>query len=263
MVTHFPHFSGPVMAVALSPHFISAIGQYISHPDQSIRRCGMLVAEIVASRAGKTLDFGDWDGHEDGKDWAKAVRELCSQRDVDFEASYDDGEVSQAHDEPFSDEAEKIDSGSVSSMLDVVKATTPGNGKITIRQETKYDSDDSLSGYALPSSSLSSSPTPSELEEIEKDPTLLVGVKKIPRPVYLTQLGELVRGTSGLKSSEESQEADKIEMAINVGEDLIRRKRDYGTELGCPYHEIREEMAYDRRSGERGQSGLWISHPEQ
>jgi telomere length regulation protein len=96
------------------------------------------------------------------------------------------------------------------------------------------DSDDeSLQGYASEENSdRAPSPTPSELEEIEKDPTLNVGVKKIPKPVYLAQLGELVRSTSaGLKSAE-NDEPDKIEMALNCGEDLIRRKRNFGMELG-------------------------------
>lgn len=35
-----------------------------------------------------------------------------------------------------------------------------------------------------------------------------------------------------MKPGEESQEADKIEMALNVAEELIRKKRDYGSELG-------------------------------
>ncbi|OBZ75699.1 DNA replication checkpoint protein tel2 [Grifola frondosa] len=94
-----------------------------------------------------------------------------------------------------------------------------------------YDSDDSLTGYASPSSSRSASPTPSELEEIERDPTLRVGIKKVPRPVYLAQLGEMVRSTSGLKGGDEDMEARKIEVALEVAEELIRRKSGYGTEL--------------------------------
>ncbi|KAF9246576.1 telomere length regulation protein-domain-containing protein [Melanogaster broomeanus] len=218
VVTHFPPSSEQVTSVALSPSFISAVGTYISHLDSSIRRCGMLVAEVVASRAGKNLAFGDWEGDEDGKTWARNLRQLCSQRDVDFEPL-----------EPARDViAEEIITTGVRQEL--VPAPTAQVGSVT-RGSAEYDSDDSLTGYASPTSSRSASPTPSELEEIEKDPTLHVGVKKVPRPVYLAQLGELVRSNSGLRTSEDDQQADKIEMALNVGEELIRRKRDYGTEL--------------------------------
>jgi telomere length regulation protein len=37
----------------------------------------MLAAEVVATRAGKNLDFGDWDGDDDGKPW---TRDLSSNR---------------------------------------------------------------------------------------------------------------------------------------------------------------------------------------
>ncbi|KIJ69466.1 hypothetical protein HYDPIDRAFT_80280 [Hydnomerulius pinastri MD-312] len=231
VVTSFPPSSKQATLVALSPAFLSGVGAYISHLDNSVRRCGMLVAEVVATRAGKTLDFGDWDGDEDGRAWARGLRQLCSQRDVDFEPWCED-DTSQSDKEGVVQEivAEEVTSTAVRQVA-LREARTQVRPRPTTAADAGYDSDDSLTGYASPSSSRSASPTPSELEEIEKDPTLRVGVKKIPRPVYLAQLGELVRSTSGLKSSEENQEVDKIEMALNVGEDLIRRKRDYGTEL--------------------------------
>lgn len=225
VVIHFPSSSNEVTSVALSPSLVSAVGAYISHPDASVRRCGMLVAEVMANRVGKNLNFDDWEGNDDGRVWARHLRQLCFQRDIDFEPLHDDDAV-QGND------------GAPGRNLtaEVMSTTTVGQGSIAgtglLAQRTAdYDSDDSLTGYASPSSSRSLSPTPSELQEIEKDPTLRVGQKKIPRPVYLAQLGELVRN-SGVRSSEQDQEVDRIEMAINVGEELIRKKCDYGTELG-------------------------------
>jgi telomere length regulation protein len=69
------------------------------------------------------------------------------------------------------------------------------------------------------------------LAEIEKDPTLGVGVKKVPRPVYLAQLGALIRPAGGLQV-DETKLADEVEMGINCAEELIRKKKGYGTELG-------------------------------
>ncbi|KAH7886252.1 telomere length regulation protein-domain-containing protein [Phlebopus sp. FC_14] len=228
-VTYFPLASKEVKSVALSPAVISAVGHYISHLDNSVRRCGMLVAEIVAGRAGKNLNFGDWEGDEDGRLWARSARQLCIQRDVDFDPCCDDN---SDREEPA--QTVDIEETTETSALQEVVSTIGMHAQTSsvVEVEAEYDSDDSLTGYASPSSSRSASPAPHELEDIAKDPTLHVGVKRIPRPVYLAQLGELVRGSSGLKSSEETQDADRIEMALAVGEELIRRRRDYGTELG-------------------------------
>ncbi|KAG1756297.1 telomere length regulation protein-domain-containing protein [Suillus paluster] len=217
IVSYFPRQSEHVVSTALSPSFVAAVGRYIGHLDNSVRRCGMLAAEVVATRAGKNLDFGNWEGDEDGKPWARDLRALCSARDIDFD--------------PYAgDELEPVTKKfTTAGVLEDAEISALRLTKASV-STTGYDSDDSLTGYASPTSSRSASPTPSELDELEKDPTLRVGVKKISRPVYLAQLGELVRSTMA-KPGEENQEVDKIEIALNVAEELIRKKRDYGTEL--------------------------------
>lgn len=180
----------------------------------------MLVAEEVARRTGKELDFKDWDGDDGGKPWARGVRQLLGRKDTDAEILDDD-------------EGRKL---AIEDILEEVAFEPTGEPVQTSRPfcapSEDPDSDDSLTGYASAPSSRSPSPTPSELAEIEKDPTLRVGRTKISRPVYLAQLGEMIRGPSGLKTDQENQEADKIEIALDVAEELIRRKRGYGTELG-------------------------------
>lgn len=232
-ICYFPADSKQTSSLAFSSPFISSIGTYISHLDQSVRRCGMLVAEVVAQRTGKTLQFDDWDGDEYNKPWARQVRQLINIRDVDAQ-DLDieiDEEPSDTNDTEFTEE---IVTEGAKQQVGTTQGTKPK--PVITRAAVDYDSDDSLTGYASPSSSRSASPTPSELEEIEHDPTLGVGKKKIPRPVYLVQLGELVRSTSGTKSNEADQEADKIAMALDCGEDLIRRKRAYGVELGMLFY---------------------------
>ncbi|KAI6005995.1 telomere length regulation protein-domain-containing protein [Pisolithus albus] len=230
-ITQFPCSSPQVEAVALSPSFVSAVGTYIGHTDNSIRRCGMLVAEIVASRVGKSLDFGDWDGDDDGRSWAREMRVLCTWGDTVSSPRFEVRDDIGIHEGVSSNDDVQ---GNLSQNLPLESQVSPprssGIRTTDIRTDAGYDSDDSLTGYASPSAG-SPSPTPSELLEIEQDPTLHVGVKKISRPVYLAQLGTLVRNTQGLDSREESHEAEKIEMALTAGEDLIRRKRDFGTEL--------------------------------
>jgi hypothetical protein len=107
----------------------------------------------------------------------------------------------------------------------------------------------------------SPSPTPSELAEIERDPTLRVGRTKIPRPVYLAQLGEMIRGTSGLKTDQENQEAEKIEIALDVAEELIRRRRGYGTELGMSVGTIIRLCSSTSKRGECSEPRLRSGWP--
>lgn len=169
----------------------------------------MLVAEAIAGRAGKELDFGDWEGEGEGRQWARNVRKLMLERDVDISRSA----TAESSSPPASP--------SPRSSSPVTQDMLPAD----------YDSDDSLTGYASDSESRSNSPTPSELEEIAKDPTLGIGAKKIHRPVYLSQLGDMIRSAGGLKQ-DSNQDADRIEIALNFAEELIRKKKGYGSELG-------------------------------
>ncbi|KAL0947125.1 hypothetical protein HGRIS_013257 [Hohenbuehelia grisea] len=216
-VSYFPPSSPQLQTLSFSPTFISAIGSYVGHLDQAIRRCGMLAAEVVAQRAGRTLDFGDWEGNDPGKAWARQVRTLLSARDVDAALDVLGEPLSQ----PAQAEA-NTEPGIQTSVAQKIVVLPTNDG---------YDSDDSLTGYASQGSSRSTSPTPEELAEIEKDPSLNVGIKKVRKPVYLAQLGVLVRNTGGKKAKDEPDEVDKMEMALGCAEELIRKKRDFGTEL--------------------------------
>jgi telomere length regulation protein len=223
VISSLPSTSTHITALARSSAFISGVGVYISHNDPSVRRCGMLAAEIIAGRANKKLAFGGWDGDDEGRPWARALRVLIEERDVDADMDLSGLHVPDVKGDIAPDAAPKIDhTTSPAATSDAVTGVVLLSG---------YDSDDSLTGYASPDTSRAGSPTPSELEEIEKDPTLNVGKKKVPRPVYLAQLGELLRPTSALKAGDDT-EADRIDMGLKVAEELIRRKRDYGTELG-------------------------------
>ena len=89
--------------------------------------------------------------------------------------------------------------------------------------------DDSLQGYDSPTSSRSASPTQSELEEIEKDPTLRATQSKpVTRPVYLMQLIGLLRAGGG----DDVGAADKMQMGLTHAEGLVRRERGVGQGVG-------------------------------
>lgn len=212
-----------VSGLARSPAFIKCISTYISHMDATVRRCGMLVAEEVAHASGKQLNFKGWDGQGEGREWCRRIRELVKQRDAD--ASLDILALineTTGQDRDATSNGREEDSDEVTRDAPDAAAAAPCG----------YDSDDSLTGYISPSSSRSPSPSPAELAEIEKDPSLNVNKPKIVRPVYLAQLGEMIRPSSGVHSDTEHADVERQEMALNVAEELIRRKRAYGTELG-------------------------------
>lgn len=193
-----------------------------------MRHCGMLVAEEVARAAGKKLDFGDWDGDANGKAWCRKIRELMREQDADAHEEMVEPQV-----EASAPQAQATAKDPASELVSPAASKAPATSRKPIIQTLSdgYDSDDSLTGYASePSSSRSPSPTPSELAEIEQDPTLRVTQSKVPRPVYLAQLAEMVRPTT--KGKDDEDEPKRIEVALNVAEELIRRKRAYGTELG-------------------------------
>jgi len=213
--------------LAFNHSFIQGVGRYLAHQDSSVRHCGMLVAEEIARMSGKKLSFGGWDGDDSGKPWARALRELIRARDVDADVSLE-APASTSEDV----EVDEVVSPDVRRAKVKEDAEEPTKARFK-SQPQGYDSDDSLEGYESPPSSRSASPTPSELAEIEKDPSLNVNVKKVPKPVYLKQLGDLLRpATGGKTSSDQPHEADMLAMALNCAEELIRKKRDYGTELG-------------------------------
>jgi telomere length regulation protein len=203
--------------------FISSIGHYLGAPDQAIRRCGMLAAEVVASKTGRKLDFGEWEVEGPGKQWSRELRHLIQARDAEAIANLEPAEPKASSNNP-------IPIPVAVDFADSDDEATPPRKDRPPPPDHAYDSDDSLTGYASSFSSRSPSPTRSELDEIEKDPSLNVGVKKIARPVYLAQLGELLRPTTILKG-DDTDEADRIDMGLRCAEELIRRKRDYGSEL--------------------------------
>ncbi|KAJ2917584.1 hypothetical protein MD484_g2776, partial [Candolleomyces efflorescens] len=226
-VSYFNQGSRPMEELTFNTSFIQGVSRYLSHQDSSVRLCGMLVAEEIARMGGKKLAFPGWDGEDSGRSWARNLRRLVEGRDVD--ADVGDGDLAKPAGDGESTVEGVVGPGSMRATVEEASGM-PERVHFTKVAEG-YDSDDSLAGYESSPSSRSASPTPSELEEIEKDPTLNVTAKKVARPVYLKQLGDLLRSSGGKTSSDDPHEADKIEMGLNCAEELIRKKRDYGTEL--------------------------------
>ncbi|KAG8759297.1 telomere binding protein [Ceratobasidium sp. 423] len=240
-----------IQKTGTSPTFIRSVGTYLSHRDESVRRCGMLVAELVS---GGKLDFGGWEedsgaadvGSEKRREWQAWAKVLRGEaRDVlgALKREQEETEIAQEQiaKEPFT-----------STMDQPSREDSPQANSDEALHEPDSD-DDSLIGYASPSpnSSRAPSPTPSELA----DPTLRR--RPIPRPVYLAELGALLveapknavevqsaegfglgpktrRGmgiTGGRAGGDAEDEKVRVDLALEVGAELVRKKRGYGSEL--------------------------------
>lgn len=232
------HFlsTGHIPSLHFNPLFINGISLYLSHLDPAVRRCGMLAAEVVASRAGKDLSFGGWDtsGEEGGwSTWARGIRSLVENDKKDWDV----------------DRSRLFDDVPPSIPSHPADATypEPDGGKPTSKPSShvKVDSDDeSLAGYDSDDDvpySRTPSPTPSELEEIERDPTIHVGRKRVHPPVYLVDLGAMLRENFEIKGEGSNnkggdgnaeEKAQAVKIALECAEDMIRRRRTFGAELG-------------------------------
>jgi len=239
--SYLPNDSSYVKGLATSEKFLGAVSKYLGNLDPAMRLMGMAVAEEVAKLSRRKLEFGDWEGEKDGRTWIRQLRELIKARDADVvdappEETEEAMAASPSAQSPMLPTHRKSHREQVGAKRDAT-ARDDKNGTRPIahpRSREPDSDDDSLVGYDSERyPSRSPSPTPSELDEIEKDPTLRTGGglkkgKKFVRPVYLVSLGELFRPST----AEGDEEVRKFEMALTYGEELIRRKRDFGTELG-------------------------------
>ncbi len=199
----------------------------------------------------KRLDFGKemWEGKGQGKEECRRLRGFVGLRDgragVEMERLGEKGwmigwgpdegsavgkeESSRLEGNPAQRHVRGRTSEKTTGSSQVKPTKEPkSKSKSKPKPQAKIDSDDdSLIGYSSssssPSSSRSPSPTPSYLESIALDPSLHSSTRpKVSRPVYITQLVDLLRAR---------EEPDKLEMGLKWGESLIRRKRDFGREV--------------------------------
>ncbi|KAG8833666.1 telomere binding protein [Serendipita sp. 399] len=245
-------FSEILKSLSRQSSFINAVGIYIGHLDASVRRCGLLVAEVcslsskrilvdlprvdqqtVAGLTGGKLHFGDWEGIGDGREWAREMRVLMEGKDADaeFELGHEESDTPALEPQDISQrmtDSASAEKGSI-SVEKVRRVLIVDNGN---------DSDDSLDGYGSDSSS-SPDPYPTDgdrtphrqseptIEEINADPTLLnPSKKKIHRPVYILDLAKLFK-----VPKEGDEQAESIRIGLDSAAALIRKKAGWGTEL--------------------------------
>jgi telomere length regulation protein len=193
----------------------------------------------VAQRTGGKLKFPGWDEEGEDKKWTRAMRSLVAGRDSAANLSA----------LTISKKGTEVTPTVTQANHDKIPSLPRG---ITVVDDEE-DSDDSLEGYASSFDSRFSSPAPSVLpavtaahtkesikskvgttvtptvEEVNDDPTLLnPSRKKIQKPIYLLDLGKLLK-----VDKEGDEQCESIRMALQSAAGLIRKKAGWGLELGA------------------------------
>jgi len=201
----------------------------------------------------RRLSFGAsmWDGEGDGKEEARWLRSACGVIDHTTSSSVIGGDVWMLGWDRAAPTAPSIPVEKQTARTLHEERGRQAQKAIIKPKETRKivmlddaQQADPLEGYDMPSpsSSRSPSPTPSYLEEVAADPSLAIDStqkKKITRPVYISQLIELLK---------DRDNPDSLEMGLKWGEGLVRAKRTFGGELStlffywnpgfasCEYH---------------------------
>lgn len=184
------------------------------------------------------MKFPGWDEEGEDKEWPRSMRSLVEDRDSAANLT----ELTMAE--------KGTEAIPIITQKDHDKTPSLPRGITVVDDEE--DSDDSLQGYASSfDSQFSSSDLPAvtaartkesikskvgttitpTVEEINDDPTLLnPSRKKIQKPIYLLDLGKLLK-----VDKEGDEQCESIRMALQSAAGLIRKKAGWGLELGaCP-----------------------------
>lgn len=238
-----------VRTLSFSRSFLNAISESMSQLDQHKRFLGLLVAELVSERSVdegvQPLCFGDvWDGKGDARPSVKDLRASVLAFKIPDPATLSDAlhslrvSLANAHLTPVLSKR----------PLRAATATTTAQSATVVNGNEKQKKpliqviepvEEDLQPYAMPAA-----PSDAYLETLSSDdPSLYASAMpstndsstrrkgRIRPPVYILELIAYINGTQEQKA-EEDEKADRIEIALQNGEDLVRRKKGWGTELG-------------------------------
>lgn len=206
----------------------------------------MLVAELISAATvppeGELtpLSFGEemWEGNEEGKEVARRIRAVVQEKD---EAAVEGWQQSlRSRWEPES----KVDQSPVTPLpkpaapipTPILSQTPASRPLISVISDP-----DDLQPYPLPAP-----PSTSILSALASDDASLYSSAlpstsasttrkrgKLRAPVYVPELVAYLKGTDPEGKKEEADgEAERIEVGLNEGESLVRRKAGWGGELG-------------------------------
>lgn len=229
LIKALPRGHPALLKLSRSSSFLTSITHHLGALRPEIRMSGMFIAETVSKQTlapdgpVKPLDFSDiWEAGDDGSDVVAALRETLHDpadwlvQDWQVEAD----QVDQVDTQPKGAEV-KTEEGIPSD-----RQATSASSKIQVlssdlaAEYSDYDSEEEpdLVPYNMPSGPISD-----DLKDLEDPSAFTPQKKKVRPPVYLADLGQM------LKSNED---AEKLKVALDEAEGLIRRKSGWGTELG-------------------------------
>lgn len=229
------------IAISRSSPFLAAVSAHLSLLRPTPRLLGMLVVELLSVRtlepggAVEPLSFGSeiWNGKEEGKDVVHALR-----------ASLETQESSTDWQEALREawKSETVVAKQAAPRRRAVAPPAPQPSPTVKRPLISIiDDPDDLVPYPLP-------PAPSEsyLSTLASDDPSLYATAlpsgaatvtrrrgKLRAPVYIPELVAYLKGKEPEGGKEPAdEEAERVEMALKEGAALVRRKRDWGGELG-------------------------------
>ncbi|KAL7418396.1 telomere binding protein [Cryptotrichosporon argae] len=186
----------------------------------------------------KRLKFGSgiWEGQGDGKEECRSLRALLGSKDGDARLDnadevawllgWDKQQSSPSPSSPSPAAAPPRPSSSTGPRASGKSKPKPKPKQPKIVMLDAEQFADPLEGYASPPGSPRSEPDEAFLDEVHADPSLALDAAqraKIRRPVYVAEVVALLG---------KSDKADEIEVGLRWGEELVRAKRAYGTEVG-------------------------------
>lgn len=206
----------------------------------------MLVAELLSAATvppgGELtpLSFGDeiWEGAEEGKEVARRIRAVVQEQGENSVDGWQ--QILRSRWEPTSNLQQSVSSPSPQPTVSIpVPVLSPAP---TPRPLISVISDpDDLQPYPLPAP-----PPTSVLSALASDDASLYSTAlpstststtrkrgKLRAPVYIPELVAYLKGTDPEGKKEEADgEAERVEVGLNEGESLVRRKAGWGGELG-------------------------------
>lgn len=205
----------------------------------------MLVAELVSAAtvppAGELtpLSFGDemWEGSEEGKEVARRIRAVAQEKELAVVEGWQ--QTFRSRWEPTAKVQQSVPTPPKPTAPNPTAVLSPAPASRPLISVISDPND--LQPYPLPAP-----PSTSVLSALASDDASLYSTAlpstsasttrkrgTLRAPVYVPELVAYLKGTDPEGKKEEADgEAERIEVGLNEGESLVRRKAGWGGELG-------------------------------
>jgi hypothetical protein len=250
-ISNLPPLDRFIATTSSSTAFLDSIHAHLSTMRPTVRLEGMLVAEIVSQRslpvggAVAPLSFGEvWNGQDVGSESMRRLRSLLmiSSEDVTLAKGWQDYLKNRWSPIPTTGLTSNATTPRRQDMQPKTATAFPAPIEATKRLISIIDPDD-LQPFPLPSDPSSAYISTLASDDPSLYATTLPSSKvtstrrrgKLRAPVYIPELVGYLRGVEpeGGTGEEQGEEmAERVEIGLQQGEQLIRRKRGWGTELG-------------------------------